>query len=88
MQMILIMKSFDAVLNTWPSRCGELPRRIEKEEPALSGSECLVEGMKTFTCYEKQKLLAYMQRKLIKMFSRALLFQHTLHSSGYVHNYK
>jgi hypothetical protein len=50
--MILIIKSFDVVSNTWPSRCGELPRRIEKEEPALSGSECLVDRMKIFTCYE------------------------------------
>lgn len=32
------------MLNTWPSRWGASPRRIEKEEEALSGSEYLAEG--------------------------------------------
>lgn len=34
------------MLNTWPSRCGASPRRIEKDDEALSGSEYLAEEKK------------------------------------------
>jgi hypothetical protein len=63
------------VLNTWPSRCGALSRRKEKDEPPLSGSECLVEGKERYISYK------------INISSHAImLFRDFIDSSGHVRN--
>jgi hypothetical protein len=70
------------LLNTWPSRCGASPRRIEKEEEALSGSEYL--GGKEETKVHKSVTYHCRDEVTLDDTFYSCANKETLHSSGFI----